>query len=172
MLLAPARRTAAALVLSLLLFGCGGDDTVVTAEPAGTDAASGSAGEAKQNVQERPVIAKKTGEPPTTLVVTDLVEGTGAEAVPGNTVQVQYVGALFSDGTEFDASWNRGQPFEFSLGAGMVIAGWDQGVAGMKVGGRRELVIPPDLAYGPIGQGPIGPNATLVFVVDLVAVTA
>ena len=89
---------------------------------------------------------------------------------PGDTVQVHYVGVAYSTGEEFDASWNRGEPLEFRLGTGRVIAGWDQGVQGMRVGGRRQLVIPPDLAYGDRGAGrAIAPGETLIFVCDLVA---
>ena len=106
---------------------------------------------------------------PEELVVNDLERGSGAEAKAGDEVSVQYVGINFGDGQEFDSSWSRGaKPFPFTLGGGQVIAGWDQGIAGMKVGGRRELIIPPELAYGEAGQPPsIGPNETLVFVVDL-----
>ena len=97
--------------------------------------------------------------------------GSGPVAEAGKNVPVQYVGISFTNGRQFDASWDRGEPFSFQLGAGQVIPGWDQGVAGMKVGGRRQLVIPPDLAYGKQGSPPaIGPNETLVFVVDLLGV--
>ena len=120
---------------------------------------------------EKPVIDPPTGEPPATLEITDIWEGEGAEAAAGNTVTVHYAGVAFSSGREFDASWNRNSPFRFHLGQGQVIAGWDQGVAGMKVGGRRKLVIPPDLGYGDQGAGgAIKPGETLVFVVDLLAV--
>jgi peptidylprolyl isomerase len=99
------------------------------------------------------------------------VKGTGETARAGQQVTVQYVGVSFLNGRQFDASWDRGEPFQFELGAGSVIPGWDQGVVGMKVGGRRQLVIPPDLAYGPQGSPPtIGPNETLVFVIDLLSV--
>ena len=98
--------------------------------------------------------------------------GDGPAAQPGQTVTVHYVGVSALNGRQFDASWDRGEPFEFQLGAGSVIPGWEQGVAGMKVGGRRQLVIPPRLAYGPQGSPPsIGPNETLVFVIDLLAVS-
>jgi peptidylprolyl isomerase len=108
---------------------------------------------------------------PTALEKTDLIVGTGAEAVAGKKISVQYVGVSQKTKKQFDASWDRGQPFSFVLGQGNVIPGWDQGVPGMKVGGRRELVIPADLAYGSQGAGDaIGPNEALVFVVDLVAV--
>jgi FKBP-type peptidyl-prolyl cis-trans isomerase len=111
------------------------------------------------------------GQPlPTELTIQDTVVGTGAEAVPGSEVTVHYVGML-PDGTVFDASANHGQPFSFPLGAGAVIPGWDQGVAGMKEGGKRVLVIPPDLAYGAAGAGGvIPPNATLIFEVELLQV--
>ncbi|MGH9264893.1 MAG: FKBP-type peptidyl-prolyl cis-trans isomerase [Acidimicrobiales bacterium] len=109
--------------------------------------------------------------PPTELVTEDLVEGTGAEAVAGKNVEVHYVGVAWSNNREFDASWDRRSTFTFPLGGGRVIAGWDQGVAGMKVGGRRRLTIPPHLGYGEAGAGGvIRPNETLVFVVDLLAV--
>lgn len=121
---------------------------------------------------EKPEVDFPGGEPPTDLQVTDITVGEGAEAAPGNTVQVHYVGVAFSTGDEFDASYNRGTPLEFPLGAGYVIPGWDQGVAGMKVGGRRQLVIPPHLAYGDRGAGgAIKPGETLIFVVDLVGVS-
>jgi peptidylprolyl isomerase len=120
---------------------------------------------------DRPEIDFPGGEPPTDLQITDLRMGDGAEATSGATVSVHYVGVAFSTGEEFDASWNRGQPLNFRLGAGQVISGWDQGVAGMKVGGRRKLVIPPHLAYGDRGAGGvIAPGETLIFVVDLLAI--
>ncbi len=120
---------------------------------------------------ERPSIDKPEGDIPFELVVEDLVVGDGDEATKGSKVAVHYVGVAFSTGQEFDASWNRGQPFSFPLGGGQVIAGWDRGVAGMKVGGRRRLVIPPHLGYGNRGAGNvIKPGETLVFVVDLVGV--
>jgi peptidylprolyl isomerase len=105
------------------------------------------------------------------LQISDEIVGDGVEAAAGRTVSAHYVGVAFSSGEEFDASWNRGQPLDFRLGVGQVIAGWDQGIAGMKVGGRRRLVIPPHLAYGDRGAGgAIKPGETLIFVVDLVAV--
>ena len=120
---------------------------------------------------ERPQIEKPEGDVPFKLGIEDLVEGDGDEATPGTKATVHYVGVAFSPGEEFDASWNRGQPFTFKVGAGQVIPGWDQGVAGMKVGGRRKLTIPSALAYGARGAGGvIKPHEPLVFVVDLVSV--
>ncbi|NHN54803.1 FKBP-type peptidyl-prolyl cis-trans isomerase [Calidifontibacter sp. DB0510] len=108
--------------------------------------------------------------PPTELVIEDITEGDGPVAEAGHQIKAHYVGVAWSTGEEFDASWNRGAPLEFQLGVGQVIPGWDQGIQGMKVGGRRKLVIPPQLAYGERGAGgAIGPNETLIFVVDLVA---
>ncbi|MCF6474666.1 FKBP-type peptidyl-prolyl cis-trans isomerase [Nonomuraea sp. MG754425] len=121
---------------------------------------------------QKPEIDFPGGEPPKSLEIEDLTVGDGPEAKPGQNVRVHYVGVSFSTGEEFDASWNRGDAFEFPLGAGRVIGGWDQGVAGMKVGGRRKLVIPPDLGYGTRGAPPrIKPNETLIFVVDLLGVS-
>ncbi len=111
-------------------------------------------------------------DPPADLVITDVTDGDGAEATIGSTVLVHYVGVAHSTGEQFDASYDRGDPLRFRLGIGQVISGWDQGVAGMKVGGRRHLVIPPHLGYGDRGAGGvIKPGETLIFVVDLVAVT-
>jgi FKBP-type peptidyl-prolyl cis-trans isomerase len=103
------------------------------------------------------------------LQITDITVGTGAEAVAGKKISVNYIGTL-ADGTKFDSSYDRNQPFEFTLGTGQVIAGWDQGVAGMKVGGKRKLVIPPSLGYGAQANGSIPANSTLTFEVELVAV--
>jgi FKBP-type peptidyl-prolyl cis-trans isomerase len=108
---------------------------------------------------------------PSSVVVEDLVVGTGATAATGNTVTVNYVGRL-QNGTQFDSSYDRGQPYTFRLGAGQVIAGWDQGVPGMKVGGKRRLTIPPSLAYGSQGYGPIPPNSTLVFEIELLSIAS
>jgi peptidylprolyl isomerase len=119
----------------------------------------------------KPEVEIPEGPPPEELVIEDIVEGDGAEAKAGDQVTVNYVGVTYETGEQFDASWDRGETFPFRLGGGEVIPGWDQGVEGMKVGGRRQLVIPPNLAYGAQGQPPdIPPNATLVFVIDLTAI--
>ena len=121
---------------------------------------------------DKPEIDFVDPEPPTDLVVLDLMEGDGEEAQAGRTVEVHYVGVSHETGEEFDASYNRGEPLRFRLGVGQVIQGWDTGVQGMKVGGRRQLVIPPHLAYGDRGAGGvIKPGATMVFVVDLLGVS-
>ena len=117
---------------------------------------------------DKPEIDFIEGPAPTELVITDLVEGTGAEAKPGDTVDVHYVGVEFDTGEQFDASWDRGESISFPL-AGL-IAGWQEGIPGMKVGGRRQLVIPPELAYGPAGGGHRLSGKTLVFVIDLLSV--
>ncbi|WP_206447521.1 FKBP-type peptidyl-prolyl cis-trans isomerase [Agrococcus sp. KRD186] len=120
---------------------------------------------------EKPEIDAPEGPAPTDLEITDITVGDGDEAVNGKQVAVHYVGVTHSTGEEFDASYGRGAPLEFPLGVGMVIKGWEQGIEGMRVGGRRKLVIPPHLAYGERGAGGvIGPNETLIFVCDLVAV--
>lgn len=120
---------------------------------------------------DKPSITIPEGAPPSQLAVEDIEVGDGDEAVKGSTVDVHYVGVSWSSGKQFDASWDRGSPFSFNLGARHVIAGWDQGVEGMRVGGRRKLTIPPHLGYGDRGAGGvIGPGETLVFVVDLLSV--
>lgn len=117
---------------------------------------------------QKPEVDFPGGEPPADLQITDLTVGDGEEATEGRTAVVHYVGVAFSTGEEFDSSWNRGDPLEFPLGRGRVIKGWDQGVQGMRVGGRRQLVIPPHLAYGDRGAGGvIAPGESLIFVVDL-----
>jgi peptidylprolyl isomerase len=119
----------------------------------------------------KPEIDFPGDQAPADLVIEDLWEGDGAEATAGSTVSAHYVGVAHSTGEEFDASWNRGAPLDFRLGVGMVIRGWDEGIAGMKVGGRRKLTIPPHLGYGDRGAGSaIKPGETLIFVVDLVDV--
>lgn len=109
--------------------------------------------------------------PPTELVIEDIVEGDGAEATPGSQISTHYVGVAWSTGEQFDASWDRGSPLDFPIGVGTVIQGWDQGIPGMRVGGRRKLIIPPHLGYGDRGAGSaIAPGETLIFVVDLLDV--
>lgn len=146
------------IVVAVVLVGRGGGD----------DEDSGSA---LTDTSVKPVIEVPSGAAPEELETEDIVEGDGPAAAEGDQISVQYVGVDYETGEQFDASWDTGQPFDFQLGSGDVIPGWDEGIVGMKVGGRRELVIPPDLAYGPQGSPPtIGPNATLVFVVDLLEV--
>jgi peptidylprolyl isomerase len=119
----------------------------------------------------RPTITVPAGEAPGQLQTEDLEVGSGEEATRGRVAEVHYVGVAWSNGEEFDASWNRGETFRFTIGAGQVINGWDQGVAGMKVGGRRRITIPPALGYGSRGAGGvIKGGETLIFVVDLVGV--
>ena len=173
-----------ALLAALVLAACGSDD-----DDGGSDA---GAAETRQEESDppssetgtetetapdltdtsvKPVIDKPTGTPPRRLVKEDIVKGKGKAAKAGDRITVQYVGVSFSTGRQFDASWDRGQPFGFFLGAGEVIPGWDKGIVGMKEGGRRKLTIPPEQAYGAQGSPPdIAPNETLVFVVDLVKI--
>jgi peptidylprolyl isomerase len=160
----------------LLLAGCGGKDKEKTASapeatPAATQSAAAPAPISK-DLKKEPAIPKPSGSPPAKLVMKDIVKGKGPKAAPGDTVSMQYTGVAFSTGEKFDASWDRGaEPFQFQLGGGQVIPGWDNGIPGMRVGGRRELIIPADQAYGASGSPPaIGPNETLIFVVDLVKI--
>jgi peptidylprolyl isomerase len=144
------------------------DTTVTESDPAQPSKPAATAGKISDDLDQKPEIPKPEGSPPTKLESEDVVEGKGKAAKEGDKVSVQYVGVAFSTGEEFDASWERGEPFEFTLGAGEVIPGWDQGVVGMKPGGRRQLTIPAELAYGTQGSPPaIGPNETLVFVIDM-----
>ncbi len=120
---------------------------------------------------DKPVVEIPDADAPAELVIEDLTEGTGPEAVRGKRIAVHYVGVAWSDQQEFDSSYGRGEPLVFNLGAGQVIRGWDDGLVGMKVGGRRKITIPPQLGYGARGAGGvIKPNETLVFVCDLVGV--
>src|SRR5688572_2192145 len=148
--------------VALAAAGCGSDsEETSSSKPEATSTPA----------KTKPEITVPKGKAPKKLVINDIEEGTGATAEAGKQVTVQYVGISFVNGRQFDASWDRGEPFTFQLGSGGVIQGWDRGVEGMKVGGRRQLVIPPDLAYGAEGQPPtIGPNETLVFVIDLLGV--
>jgi peptidylprolyl isomerase len=177
-----------ATLAALAAAGCGSsndkkDTTSTAAEPAQSQPADTSSTPAEatggtasvkptptKDLAKKPAIPRQSGDPPTTLVKQDIVTGKGATAETGDTVTVRYVGVRFRDNQQFDASWERSpNSFDFPLGAGQVIQGWDKGVVGMKVGGRRQLTIPPDLGYGAQGtpDGSILPNETLIFVVDL-----
>jgi len=161
--------------LALSVAGCGGSNDSSTGSSESTASTEESTASAKKTESSakktKPEVTVPKGAPPKQLVVKELEEGTGAEAKAGDEVAVQYVGVNYKNGEEFDSSWSRNEPFVFQLGVGQVIPGWDQGIEGMKVGGRRELIIPPGLAYGEAGSPPaIGPNETLIFVVDLLAV--
>lgn len=174
----PAALAAAVLVLSACGSSDGDVDDVASAPspevtscpgaPTPVDPPTGAA----TDLKTKPVITVPKAPAPTALEVSDIVVGDGELACAGMVVDMQYVGVLYADGKQFDASWDRGaEPFQFQLGGGQVIGGWDQGIVGMKVGGRRQLVIPPDLGYGDRGAGTdIPPGAALVFVVDLVKV--
>lgn len=149
--------------------------TAACGDAGGTDGPDEVTVDAAAEVGRRPdvtgLLAADRGQPPTDLVIQDLVVGEGELAEPGATLTVHYEGLRWSDGGTFDSSWERGAPFSVMLGAGRVIPGWEVGLDGMRVGGRRVLTIPPDLAYGDRGAGSvIGPGETLVFVVDLIAV--
>jgi len=155
---------------ALAIAGCGSDSSTTSSSSSeATTAPKEKKPAAKAKTKPKVTVPKET--PPKKLEVKDLEAGNGAPAKAGDAVTVNYVGVNYKTGKEFDASWDRGEPFTFTLGTGEVIPGWDQGVAGMKVGGRRELIIPPSLGYGSAGAPPaIPPNETLVFVVDLEAV--
>jgi len=170
----------ASLGAAVLIAGCGGSSntnssTITVGNQSSADSALAKSAEAPAvktptsgPLSTEPKVTPPSGPAPAKLVTKDLITGTGAEAKAGQPVTVNYVGVLFNGGKEFDASWKRSEPFTFTLGQGKVIPGWDQGVPGMKVGGRRELIIPAALAYGANGSPPtIPPNAPLVFVVDL-----
>jgi peptidylprolyl isomerase len=173
------------LLLAVFAFAACGDDSPEESAATPTEAATETATEAAKEpssgdsgvkvsgkVGEKPKIEVSGGDPPSELVIDDVKKGKGPKAKAGQNVSVNYSGVLFKDGSEFDNSFDRGEPFSFQLGGGMVIRGWDQGLEGMQVGGRRVLTIPPDLAYGARGSGPIGPNETLVFVVDMENITS
>jgi peptidylprolyl isomerase len=176
----PRRPLALLLLLALLaafgLTACGDDDSgsggsAETSQDESDPPATGTGTETEAadltDTSVKPVVDKPTGTPPRRLVKEDIVKGRGPGAKPGDIVIVNYVGVSFSTGEEFDASWDTGQPFPVQLGAGNVIEGWEKGLVGIKKGGRRELIIPPEQAYGREGAPPsIGPNETLVFVID------
>jgi peptidylprolyl isomerase len=154
--------------------GCGSsdknDNTSSAAAPS-TETSTAAAPATSAKPRPKPKVKVPGGNPPKKLVVKDLIPGTGQAAKAGDPITVNYIGVNFDGGKMFDNSYDRGQPFPFQLGGGQVIPGWDQGLVGMKVGGRRQLTIPPNLAYGPQGQPPtIKPNETLVFVVDLLSI--
>jgi peptidylprolyl isomerase len=166
---------------TLAVAGCGKDSrkdgsasapTATASTPAATAAPSAGASTpaggtgANTDLTRKPTVGPGSAPPPKQLVIQDIVKGSGPGAKRGDQLTMQYVGALYDTGQEFDASWDRGQPFPLQLGVQPVIEGWQRGLVGMKKGGRRKLIIPPDLGYGPQGQGPIPPNATLVFIVD------
>jgi peptidylprolyl isomerase len=160
------------LCVGLLVAGCGGDDSDDSAATSTETTAEAPANDAKSiESREKPKVKPPQGAPPKQLEEKTLIPGTGPEAKKGDQVTVNYVGVGYETGLEFDSSWDRNEPFSFGLGNGEVIRGWDVGIEGMKVGERRELIIPPDLAYGSEGAGTIAPNATLVFVVDLIEVS-
>lgn len=167
--------TSLALALVFGVTACGSSSKAPGVEqaPAGgsTQASIPTTPKPPPALAKKPVVTVPKTSPPTKLVTKDLVQGTGQAASQGKTVTVNYVGVLYKDGKEFDSSWKRNQPFTTSLSPGSVISGWVQGLNGMKVGGRRELIIPPSLGYGKAGSPPtIPPNSTLVFVVDLLGV--
>ena len=167
------------IICGLVLLGVGVAACGSSKAPGVTQAPSGGQTEASipttpkppPQLSSKPTVVVPKGPPPTNLVTKDLIAGTGQTAATGQTVTVNYVGVLYDTGKEFDSSWKRNQPFTTALTSGSVIPGWVQGIAGMKVGGRRELIIPPSLGYGKAGSPPtIPPNSTLVFVVDLLSV--
>jgi peptidylprolyl isomerase len=171
------RRLLPCLLLLLLAVpaACGSDDdsgepaAKPTPEKTSEEPSPSAQREALKDTTTKPVIPKPSGSPPRRLDKQDIVKGKGPAAKPGDIVTVQYVGVAFSTGDEFDASWDRGQPFAVPLGAGQVIEGWDKGLVGMRKGGRRMLTIPPELAYGSEGSPPtIAPNETLIFVIDAI----
>ncbi|HSC20602.1 MAG TPA: FKBP-type peptidyl-prolyl cis-trans isomerase [Solirubrobacterales bacterium] len=153
----------------------GGEEEPAEKEPAEEKPSKKSGGgelsKAEASKIKKPKVTVPSGPPPKKLVIKDLKKGKGPTAEAGDEVLVQYVGVDYKNGKEFDSSWSRNEPFPFTLGSNSVIPGWEQGVEGMKLGGRRELIIPPELAYGPSGSPPaIGPNETLIFVIDLLAI--
>jgi peptidylprolyl isomerase len=160
--------------IATAIAGCGGGDSSTTSSPAGEESTAAEQAEAPEEApaeKTKPKVKPPQGPPPKKIETKDLEEGTGPAAKKGDQVTVQYVGVNYRSGSEFDASWDRGEPFTFTLGIHEVISGWDIGIEGMKVGGRRELIIPPNHAYGSTGSPPaIPPNETLIFVVDLEAI--
>jgi peptidylprolyl isomerase len=164
-----------ALLLAAGLSACGGSSKapgVELAPSAGQTSATPATTNVPPALSRKPTVSVPTGPPPSRLVVRDLIQGNGAAATANRTVTVNYIGVIYKTGKQFDSSWSRNQPFTTPLTAASVIPGWVQGIQGMKVGGRRELIIPPALGYGKSGSPPtIPPNSTLVFVVDLLSVS-
>lgn len=165
-----------AIALPIGLSACGSSSKAAGIQLApssgATEAAVTTTPKPPPAIATKPVVTVPTGPAPAHLVTKDLVTGTGATVAAGQTVTVNYVGVLYKTGKEFDSSWSRNQPFTTALSAGSVIPGWVQGIPGMKVGGRRELIIPASLAYGKAGSPPtIPPNSPLVFVVDLLSIS-
>lgn len=159
-----------AVCAGLLMAGCGGGSDSST-ESTGSSESTAATTTESSGEKTKPTVNVPKGAPPKKLEIKELEKGSGAEAKSGDEVTVQYLGVDYKNGKEFDSSWSRNEPFPFTLGVGEVIPGWDKGVIGMKEGGRRELIIPPELAYGEAGAPPaIGPNETLVFVIDLLEV--
>ena len=172
----PALMLTLCVALAIAVAGCGGDSdsssgSTESSESTKAGESTKSSEPANTDTSKKPVVVVPKNISPKKYAYKEIVEGTGATAKSGDTVTVQYVGVGFDSEEEFDSSWSRNEPFIFTLGAGEVIKGWDKGVEGMKVGGRRELLLPANLAYGPAGSPPkIGPNETLIFVVDLLEV--
>jgi peptidylprolyl isomerase len=164
-------------VAAAALAGCGGSSKAggIETAPSGgaTQAAVATTPKPPPALATKPVVTVPKGPAPSKLVTKDLVVGTGQTAKAGDTITVNYVGVLYKTGKEFDSSWSRNTPFTTPLAAGQVIPGWVQGIPGMKVGGRRELIIPSSLAYGTKGSGTaIPPNSPLVFIVDLLSISS
>jgi peptidylprolyl isomerase len=156
-----------ALLLMLALAGCGGGDKETGATPTPKTTATPD----NTDVTKKPTVTVPDELPPDKLQIEDIVKGKGPAAKKGDKVSVQYVGLTWSTSVEFDSSWERGEPFKLTLGKGGVIAGWDQGIPGMRKGGRRQLTIPAELAYGAQGSPPkIGPNECLRFIIDMVKI--
>lgn len=148
----------------------GNESSAIPPEGTSTTASAAAKTPTSGPLSKEPTITPPTGAPPTKVETKEIVTGTGSVAEKGDTVTVNYVGALYKTGKVFDASWHRNEPFSFTIGSGEVIKGWEEGVVGMRVGGRRELIIPSELAYGKQGSGStIPPNEALVFVVDLLS---
>jgi peptidylprolyl isomerase len=166
------------VVAALTAAGCGGDDEAADSNPdpgqegaQTTDTSPAAEAHALKDTDVKPAVPRPVGSPPRRLQTENIVKGKGPPAKRGERVVVKYVGVTFSTGEEFDSSWDSGQPYRFPLGGGKVIEGWDKGIVGMREGGRRQLTIPPELAYGADGSPPdVPPNETLVYVIDLVKI--